>query len=300
MDVSEQTLAAAFETPERATLAHAINGRRMPRFAVLVVLLLLGVAPAGAVGLDQTVPGPSGLTYFDLLRLVVTDLTPDGHGGDTFVPFRHIEGKDLTSDPPGTPVFDAVDVIAVPGDPARLTLLADFGHAEGSLADVNLLCLFALAPTPKLLDIVEVGSDRLTGLRGTAPELLAPRVPLILFDSEHSNSNQSYQSTEMIYLDSDRFRLLDTVFTFGDASCSFRRTQEPTIVTRPDRGPYRAVHVAVRETVTRTGTDCGDEMPPRTGVTTYQATYRWDAARRRFATTSHDLGKLAAANARRF
>ena len=98
------------------------NGRLvfgMRRFVVLAVLLLLGVAPAAAVGLDQTVPGHPGLTYFELLRLVVTDLTPDGHGGDTFVPFRHIEGKDLTSDLPDTPAFDAVDVIAVPGDPAR-------------------------------------------------------------------------------------------------------------------------------------------------------------------------------------
>ena len=137
-------------------------------------------------------------------------------------------------------------------------LLADFGRADGSLADVNLLCLFAPAPAPKLLDIVEIGSDRLTGLRSTTPELLAPHTPLILFDSEHSNSNQSYQSTEMIYLDGDRFRLLDTVFT------------------------------------------CGDEKPPRPGVTIYQATYRWDSAKRRFATTLHDLDKLAAANAKRF
>jgi hypothetical protein len=130
--------------------------------------------------------------------------------------------------------------------------------------------------------------------------MLAPRTPLIVIESSHSNSDQSYQTTEMIFTRGDRFRLIDTVATFGERTCTAERTQTPTVTTAADTGPYRAVKVAVRAEVKPSGEDCGDETAPRARESIYRASYRWDARRQRFVTKSDALMRLAKENERRF
>lgn len=267
------------------------------------LLWLSGGFAAAAAGLAETVPGHPGLTYFDLMKLVITDLAPataGGATGETIVPLTHIEGKDAGTEMPETVGIDSVEIMPIPGDAARIIVLADVGRAEGYVAEVELLALFALTPAAKLLDVVEVGNDRWTGFAEKKPVLLAPGSPLIMIYSGHSNSNQSYQSTEMIFVRDSRFRLIDSILTFNERYCLFQRTQEPIVSTLPDRGPYRAVHAVVRETTKLSGEDCGDEKAPRPGLTTYQATYRWDARRQVFVASSRQLSKLAAENIKRF
>jgi hypothetical protein len=188
----------------------------------------------------------------------------------------------------------------IPGDESRIVLLADLGLAELRVDDTVLLALFALSPTPELLDVVEVGVDQFTHFRDMKPELmLAPRTPLIIIDSSHENSNQSYDASEMIFIHGARFRLIDSLFTLGDASCAQRRAQQPSFTTLADPGPYRAVHVSVEDRVAATGAECEDEKAPRPHVSTFQATYRWDAQQQRFATPSSELRRLAAENHKR-
>jgi hypothetical protein len=269
----------------------------------LACLFWLCAAPVCAADLDEVVPGRAGLTYLDLMKLVVTDLGPlgkDGAVGHKVVPFTHIDGKDARSDPPDPIALQSVETMAIPGDQSRLVVLADLGPSEGEVGDAELLALFALSPAPKLLDVVEVGTDRFTGFSDAKGGLLAPATPLILVYSTHNNSNQSYLSTKMMFVRGDRFQLIDSVFTFNDGYCSYARRQEPAFAMLPDRGPYRALHVLVRESVVATGAQCGDEKAPHAHVETYQATYRWDARRQRFSTQSKELDRLAADDAKRF
>lgn len=273
----------------------------MRRFALLLGLLvwLCSALPAAASELDEKVPGHPGLTYFDLMKLVVTDLAPDTKGGEELVPFRHIEGKDSKTAVPDAPSIESLDAISMPGDRSRLVVLADLGHTDEDVAEVALLCLFALDPSPKLLDVVEVGNDRFTGFMSKSPPMLAPGAPLILIVSGHNNSNQSYQSTEMIFIRHERFSLIDNLFLFGESFCAFERTQAPSFATLPDRGPYRAIHVAVQQVTKRSGVDCGHEKSPPAGRKTYQATYRWDARKLDFVASSHELDTLSKANWKR-
>jgi hypothetical protein len=274
------------------------------RRTVLLIAWLAALAPAAAApaaDLTDAVPGHPGLTAFDIARLVVTDLRagPDGATGHKVVAFRHIEGKDGLA-PPEDPVqlgVPPVDMAAVPGRADRLLALIDLGASDGNVEEAEVLALVGFDPTPKLLDVVEVGNDRWTGMDTDHMPLLAPGSPLIVVDSGHSNSNESYASTDLIFLDGDRFRLIDTLFTFNESFCAFDRTEESTY--RPIAGPgaYRALEVSVKETVKLTGEDgCSDQKPPPAGVHVYAGVYRWDAAKRRFVVHSRALDRLAALN----
>src|ERR1700722_2136308 len=126
--------------------------------AACLVWLCGGGSALGA-GLGDAVPGHPGLTYFSLMKQVVTDLQPDG-SGHKIVAFEHIAGEDARVDPPETVSLSSVDVMPVPGDPSRIVVLADLGPSEGFVAHAALLALFALRAKPKKLDVVEVGDDQ--------------------------------------------------------------------------------------------------------------------------------------------
>ena len=276
----------------------------MTRLIVLVACLIVAGAPltaaAASAGISDPVPGHPGLTYLDLMKLVVTDLaaTPDGASGHKVVAFRHIEGADLKADVEDTVTLGSTSIqaIPVPGRTDRVLVLADLGGSDGNVEEAELLGLFAIDPKPRLLDVVEVGNDRWTALDDT-PRTLAPGSPLIIIDSDHDNSNENYNSTEMIFIRDDRFTLIDTLFTFSVSVCAFNRTQETAYATLAAPGPYRTLRVTVTETVKRTGDECNDdEKPPPAGVHRYSGTYRWNAARGRFEAQAGQLAVLEARN----
>ena len=263
---------------------------------LLAALLWLAAGRmAAAASLTDTVPGHAGVRFFDLMKLVIPDLAPDGRGGvgSRTVPFKAADGKDAGADPPATITLDTVDVMAIPGQPDRVILLADLGPSEGNVADAVVLALFALAPAPRLLDVAEVGLDRYVSFGAPRPALLAPGAPLILIDNTHSDADENFTHTEAIFVRGSRFFLITDLYTLNDYGCTFRRDQDAAFSTLADAGPYRAVHVRVRQTITLTHDACNDEKPPRAGVTTYQATWRWDEKQAAFVTHSPDLARLA-------
>lgn len=272
------------------------------RRTILLTACLAALGPAAvAADLTDAVPGHPGVTAFDIAKLVVTDLadSPDGATGNKVVAFRHIEGKDMLA-PPEDPItlgVPPVDMAAVPGRADRVLALVDLGASDGNVEEAEVLALVGFDPKPKLLDVVEVGNDRWTGVDTDHMPLLAPGSPLVIVDSGHSNSNESYASTDIIFLRGDRFQLIDTLFTFNESFCAFDRTEEPTYAAVAGPGPYRAVQVTVRETVKLTGEDgCSDQPAPKAGVHVYRGVYRWDAAKGRFVTHSKSLDALATAN----
>lgn len=270
--------------------------------SVLLIACLAALAPAAAAAdLTDAVPGHPGETAFDIAKLVVTDLqaSPDGATGHKVVAFRHIEGKDMLA-PPEDPIIlgvPPVDMAAVPGRADRVLALIDLGASDGNVEEAEVLALVGFDPEPKLLDVVEVGNDRWTGMDTDHMPLLAPGSPLVIVDSGHSNSNESYSSTDLIFLSGDRFQLIDTLFTFNESFCAYDRTEEPTYRAIASPGAYRALEVSVKETVKLSGEDgCSDQKPPPAGVHVYTGVYRWDAANGRFVAHSKALDALAALN----
>jgi hypothetical protein len=275
--------------------------RLIPLLSLLTALTWASAAPA--TDLSDPVPGHPGLTYFDLVKLVVPDLakTADGATGHKVVPFHHIEGDDMRADPGDAFTFDSasLQVMAIPGQPDRLIMLTDLGGSDGNVEEVELLGLFALDGTPRLIDVVEVGNDRWTAIDTEhAPPMLAAGAPLIVVDSGHNNSNENYNDAEMIFIRGQRFALIDSIFTYNDQNCGYRHIQDSAYAAAPAPGPYRSVAVTIKDTVTRDGDDCGDQKVPPASATTYRGTYVWDAAHARFVTHSAQLKALDAKNSK--
>lgn len=268
--------------------------------ATACALWLAGFSPARAAALDDAVPDGHGLTYFDLIKRVIPDLTWTGSGatGRDILPFTHINGDDLKADPDSISL-DTVNVIPIADDSTRTILSFDLGRAEGSLTGAKFLALFSLSPTVKLIDLVEVGEGRVVAVSVAKPAPLGPRTPLILVHSWHDNSNQSYDLWDIVFIRNGTFRLIDTVFTLGESLCSYSRTQSASIETALNTQPYRAVQVTVREVVMPREAECGDERPPPAETTFYRATYRWNPEQGTFTTPSRELIRLEEANRER-
>jgi hypothetical protein len=263
---------------------------------------LTGPGQAGPVDLDDRVAGAAGGTYFDLMKQIVTDLDndqaePKAH---QIVNYRHIEGKDAKTDPAGPVAVNSLTALPIHADgKTRLALLADLGESDGNVAEFVLLALFDMTATPKLLDVVEVGNDRMTGFADKPLVRLSSDADLIRIDSDHFNSDEDFVDTEFIFVRDGRFHLVDAISTFDIKTCTFALSQLPAVTTRSDRGrPYRRIIVTVREKVKLQDdvSGCSETKLPHAFARLFQATYRWDARRQDFVTPSRDMEELVKKN----
>jgi hypothetical protein len=277
--------------------------------AAIIIAVLGGSCPssaraAGAIDPTDHVPDHPDVTYFDVVKQVVTDLDdlprqglpragePTAH---TIVPYRHIEGADAKTNPAGPVAIQLLTARSIrAAGQARLVLMIDLGPSDEAVAAFTLLALFDMAERPKLLDVVEVGTDRLTGFVDK-PLPLGHGTDIVVIDSDHFNSNEDFVGTELVFVRNDRFQLAGTLFTFDVKTCTSVRSQLPAVTTRPDaRRRYHRIDVAVHETVVlqpdRDG--CSGEKVPRPFKRTYRAIYRWNAQQDEFQLTAGDLKRL--------
>jgi hypothetical protein len=272
--------------------------------ALIGILWLADAASAEIVELTDMLPGHPGVTYFDLMKLVVTDIEvdpPEPPTAHTIVPYRHIEGAKARTEPAGPIAIKYLEPLNIhAGGPARLALMADLGDSDEAVAEFVLLALFDMTDEPKLLDVVEVGRDRLTGFGTPALTPLGNGTDLINIDSDHFNSNEDFVVNELLFVRNDRFELVDSLFTFDVKMCAFALTEEPSVSTRLARGErYRRILLNVREKreVMPDAASC-DDKPPRPFAQNYSTVYRWDAHRGRFVAISGNMKKLDAENDR--
>lgn len=266
------------------------------------LLSLTGAGQAGPVDLGDRVAGASGVTYFDLMKQVVTDLDSDQAEtkAHQIVDYRHIEGKDAKTDPAGPVAVSSLSALPIHADgKTRLALLADLGKSDGNVAEFVLLALFDMTATPKLLDVVEVGNDRMTGFADKPLVRLSSDADLIRIDSDHFNADEDFVDPEFIFVRGGLFHLVDAISTFDIKTCAFALSQLPAVTTRADRDRrYRRIIVTVREKVKLQDdvTGCSETKLPHAFVRLFRATYRWDARRQDFVTPSRDMEELVKKN----
>jgi hypothetical protein len=137
--------------------------------------------------------------------------------------------------------------------------------------------------------------DRWIAIGRATPPMLAPASPLIEVTSGHTNSNQSYDSHELIFIRNDRFQLVASIFTMNERYCAFQRMNDVSISVVSDHGPLRAARAAVRTVTTLRGEDCGsDPHPLKAGTRVYSGTWHWDTSRGRYVGGSASLRRLEA------
>jgi hypothetical protein len=278
-------------------------------------LLAVGVAltPMAAAGATpdvhiieaaEVVPGHPGVTYLSLIKQAVPNLAETGADheiqGHLDKGPRHLAGKSDEGDPPDPLVLGFIDDQRIKaGGKPRIVLMADLGPDPDRAQSMTLLLLFDDAPTPTLLDVVDVGVDKDTSFDEQPKLPLGPGDDALITYSEHFNSEQTYSGRLLAFVRDDRFQLIDDIFTLSDKGCGWNRQETPTFATRTGR-PYATIEVVVREQLGRTDEDCSDEAVPKPYARRYESIYRWNARKGAWIATPDGLSRLGALNERRF
>ena len=227
-----------------------------------------GAAEVTFPDLETAVPGHPDISYFDLARDIVLDLAKANgiYQGHVVVDVRHIGGPDDASSPPETVNLPGIAVLPIRSDGRdRLLLLLDFGDAADSANGFAVLALYDLSSAERLLDAANVAYDRSTWFREGASLAVSADTDAVITMSEHFNSSQGYVTTALILPRDDRLELIDTIFTFNEKLCEFRREQVPSFKVGArrqhvcgDRGDGDRNHDAVRRKLRRRKAAAGD------------------------------------------
>jgi hypothetical protein len=272
----------------------------MKPFAAVPALLVLLSAPALAddqyLTPSDPIAGHPDLTYADMLKQVIPDLADDGSSGHLPDDIRHID--------PGSEgdVPDSVDIqtlyvehIQVAGRPT-LWLLTDLGGG-GTLGDYSLLSVFSDEAQPKLIDTAEVDTDRFTNF-SDVPLRISKVDEAMLVDSNHFNSEQNYSAQDLVFVRDGKLTVAASFLVFGVHACHMVQEERLKISSRAsgkDYWPFTATITRAQARNKDDAEDCLAEDAP-TKSKSFAATYKWDATRGAYRTSSKALDQLAKSN----
>lgn len=266
------------------------------RFLLPVAAFLSAAALAAEptdVDINDAVPGYMNLSYGDLLTQVLPDLKRGDGGKSVFwvsdgIEIRDIEGE---MDETGVVSLAHLQTLAVRHNGRNLlAVMAADNAANGWLA---IVAVYDLAGAPKLVDAVNAGMDRVTGLSRSLT--LSDRDTGLVVSGAHGNSNEYFDSVQVLMM---REAKLASVFYAGTYSlqvCGMEMKQNGTLAAEPDPGkPYAALIYTITQEVKRPAEDCGEDgmtlLPA--GVKTARDVFHWDAAAGKYASPTNETGKL--------
>lgn len=274
--------------------------------ALMLLPFLWTAAGAQAVSfpeLNSPLPGRSDVTYLDLAKMVIPDLAADKDGfykGGLPIDMRHIAGGDDGGSPPETTSLPNAAVLPIKaGGKDRLAMLFDLGDSPDSAEGYAVLALYDVTAKPKLLDAANVAVDRSTYFREPNKLSIGAGDDVLISMSTHFNSNQGYVSTLLILPREDRLQLVDTIYTFDENVCAYKRTQDLAFLTLDDGKPYAAIKATATDATVPSGESC-DEAAPEAASHDISVTYHWDMKASHYVKDSDAFEKLSAENAKRF
>jgi hypothetical protein len=267
--------------------------------ALLVTGGMLLARVAHAEDVTDAVAGHSGVTYAQLLRQALPELKAGADKTWDSGPIAHLRDIDGKASEADGLTFGSLDVLHVrEGGHRRLLLLTDEASGEGGFSAL-LLAFDDEAQVPRLLDKMDVGQDRLTGMGRVFD--IGGGTEAFLVDNEHDNSNQSYTLTTPLYMRGGRLRTVATLFTYGERLCGVQETQELRVSARQEPGRrYRSIAVKVIRVVKHPEEDCEPgPHAPKAGTRVYSDLYRWDEGKQAFRPVTRAVERLSDASFKR-
>jgi hypothetical protein len=261
-------------------------------------------ADLGLYEITDKLAGHPAISYFDLLKQIVPDLTVDRNTatGRKIGTLRHIAGPDNGAGAPDVIKISQLQALnfQAQGKPA-IAILVEIGEVESSVEKPVVLAVFEDGEHPRLLDFVDVGMDRLTGFGRPKLLRIGPNDQAIVTDSQHFNSNENFGSLALIFVRDGKLQLVDTFSTFGMQVCSRRETQTLSFRARPTArtAPYFAITAALKEQRVRTGETCDGEKRLAPYARTVTTIYAWNPATGRFTAKSDAIKRLEKATGER-
>jgi hypothetical protein len=287
------------------------------RAALLLLLPLLLPALGGsrvAAGLRRgAAPKPEDLsapvrvgsktTYFDLLRELFPDLKADATAGRT-IPLASLSEPLERKAIEGGVKFD-FKPYWMNSEGRRLLLLRVDLTAEGANegtpyeGEAVVLAAYSLEPRVRLLDALEIKTDRFTGFWEDRPVFrLSPTSDALVVYSTHWNAGESFVSIDMLFVDAGRFKKIASLFIYNTEGCGAGFTETPYFRAVADPGrKYPRVLLKVKLRREPDGEEC--DRRARGYTRYYEGVYRWNPARGRYERRSRQLERLDEFNERR-
>ena len=282
--------------------------------AMLLLLLALGGSRGASAALaaggspqttDLTTPVRAGskTTYFNLLRQLFPDLNADGTAHNT------VPVGSLSEPGERKPITGGIRVEVKPywinSEGRRLLLMWVDVTAEGANegtpyeGEAVLLAVFRLQPRPRLLDALEIKTDRFTGFWQDRPTFrLSPQSDALVVYSTHWNAGESFDDIDMLFVDGGRFKKIAGLFTYNTQGCGAGFTETPSFRAVAEPGnKYPRVLLKVRLRREPDGPECERRAAGYTRY--YEGVYRWNHAARRYEGGSRQLERLDEFNRRR-
>ena len=284
---------------------------RCPTLPLLLFLVPLTVIaqtggpetkPLYANDLSSTVAGTK-ITYLELIRKIIPDLQIDPNDADVAIAHKTIPFKHLSENTPPAALesnikLDSFQPRWIKSDGRQVLLVELAVSAEDANqgtpyeGEADIVAAFTLQPTIKLLDVMDVKTDRFSGFWETpAVFQLTPQSDAFLINSSHSNAGESYNDLSVLFLNHNRIETITDIFLFDTQGCGATFTQTPSFRVVPGVTPkYPNIMVTIRVKKDADSQDC--DRPTRGYVKTYQALYTWNVARSEYRTTSRQLEAL--------
>ena len=265
--------------------------------------------PLFAGDLGSTVPGIN-TTYLELIKRIIPDLQIDPNNTDAAIahktiPFKHLSENNAPAVLEGEIKLDSFQPHWIKSNGRRVLLLElDLSAEQANQGtnyegEANIVAAFTIEPSIKLLDVIDMKTDRFTGF-WEKPSVfpLDSQNDAFLVNSSHSNAGESYNDLSVLFLNHDRFETITNIFLFDTQGCGATFTQTPSFRVQPGRtSRYPNILMTVKVKKEADGQECDHPTPGYVKV--YRAIYQWNAAKREYRTASKELAALDRFNQKR-
>ena len=264
--------------------------------------------PLYASDLNSTLP-ETKTTYLELIRRIIPDLQIDPKDADAAVGHKTIRFRHLyeTKKPPPLETnikLENFQTYWIKSEGRRVLLLEldllaeDANQGTNYEGLVDIVAAFTFQPAIRLLDVVDVQTDRSSGFYDNPSVFqLTPRSDAFLVMSSHWNSGESYNDLRVLFLNHERIETITNIFLFDTQGCGATFTETPSFRVMPGTTKYPNILVTVKVKKDADSQDC--DRPTRGYIKVYQALYQWNAGRREYRTTSKQLAALDRFNQKR-
>jgi len=257
--------------------------------------------PLFASDLSSRVTG-TNTTHLELLRRIIPDLQLDANDAEVARGHKTISIKHLRENTPpaaleGNIKLESFQSRWIKSDGRRVLLLEiDLSAEEANQGtpyegESDLLAAFVVQPSVRLLDVMDVKTDRFSGFwENPSVFPLTPQSDAFVVNSSHSNAGESYNDLTVLFLNRDRLEAITNIFLLDTQGCAATFTETPSFRVQPGNIKYPRVLVTVKVKKDADLEDC--DRRTRGYVKAYQAVYVWNGAKREYRTTSQQLNAL--------
>ena len=274
------------------------------RFLPVLAAACLAVTMALAGNVDRVQPGDSfagGVTYADLIRMVVPDFDAAKGTGNQVLDLRHIDSGDMEKASLSSFKLSSVPVVRFDdGDEPRLLLLLDFGTAIDSPEGLAIAALFDGNAPYALMDMANVALDRWTGFAESGHLVSPTGQDVFVVYSEHFNSNQTYGFHTLMTADGGKLAAIDAISTFDERLCAGETKQVARFAFGDGPAGAEPILATVEIESIPSGADCGDAPAFEAAKRTVSVTYRPDEGTGAYTADSDAFERLGEENRQRY